>query len=335
MINEIFIVSTYPDVDGKEELLNDTVTKLKSLGKSVLIASHYPVPSYIVEKADYYIYDAVNIMNVDHTLERDGPDYWMDNNSFRLEAIMTSHPPALSRMFGLSLDFIKCAGYNYFIIIESDSNYDISDLKKFDDLKNKIESGEKKLFFFRPKFTEFSWNGSYTYETYCFGGLLEEFTKILRFPITLEEWRKLYLADTKINCFEYFLYKNFYQNEKDYIINATLKNFLPNSKIDLFSAGDISSVYYNLNNEFEPIIFLSNNTNDKHTCRIFIGPSTLDQTIELSPNCWWMNGIDISKYDTDVCILTEKDGKVIRRYKTKLVKNTIKNLKSYKTIKFK
>ena len=332
---DIFIISAYPDVEGKEELLNDTVTKLKSLGKTVLLASHYAIPAYIVEKADYYIYDAFNMMNVDHTLERDGPDYWMETDGFRLETIVTAHSSALSRMFGLALDFAKSAGYDYFIVMESDSDYDISDLKKFDDLKKQVVEEDKKLFFFKPKWTEFSWNNSRVYETYCFGGLIDEFTKKLKFPTTPDAWRSLYLADTKINCFEYFLYKHFGANESEYVVNGTLKSFMINSKVDLFTVGDPIGVYYNSNDELKPIIFISNNSDRKLTYNISAGANLSYTKMDMSPGHWWMDWVDVSNYDIDVCIWIEDNGKVIRRFRTKATKESVKNLKSYKLIRFK
>lgn len=335
MTKEIFIISAYPDVEGKEVMLNDTVTKLKSLGKTVMIASHYPIPPYIVEKVDYYLYDSYNMMNVDHTLDADGPDYWMETDTFRLDTIVTAHASALSRMFGLALEFIKIVGYDYFVIMESDSDYDIEDLKKFDTLKKEVVDNGKKLFFCRPKRTEFSWNNSFVYETYCFGGLISEFEKKLKFPITYPDWQKLFLEDRYINCFEYFLYKHFSANEKEYMILGTLKSFLVNSKIDLFTVGEAIGVYYNANNENLPVIFLTNQGTEKKTYHLSASAGVTYQKIELNPGHWWMNWFNISNHNVDVHVWVEENGKVSKRVKQTITKDNIKNLKSYKIIKFK
>jgi FkbM family methyltransferase len=332
---EIFIVSAYPDVLKKEELLNDTVTKLKSLGKTVMIASHYAIPSYIVEKVDYYIYDAMNMLNVEHTLDRDGPDYWMETDGFRMEAILSSHVSALTRIFGIALDFAKNLEYDYFIAIESDSIYDINDLKKFDDIKTNVINQNKKLFFFKPKRTEFNWFDSRVYETYSFGGFIDEFNKKLKLPTNYSEWNKLYHEDTKINCLEYLIYKKFKDDEKDYLILGTLKSYLVNSKIDLFSVGDPVGVYYNSKNETQPLVFLTNNSNKSVTYNLVISDGALLRTITLTPGQWWMYAIDISKYNVDVCIWSEEEGKANKKYRQTLDINFVKKLKNYKIIKFK
>lgn len=337
MAKEIFILSAYPDVEGKEKLLNDTVTKLKSLGKTVMIASHYPIPAYIVEKVDYYLYDSFNMMNVNHTLEADGPDYWMETDSFRMETIVTAHSSALSRMFGLALDFVKVAGYDYFVAMESDSDYDIEDLKKFEILKKETVDNGKKLFFFRPKRTEFSWNNSFVYETYCFGGLVSEFVKKLKFPTTYEEWNKLYAEDRNINCFEYFLYKHFGSNEKEYLINGTLKSYLVNSRVDLFTVGDSIGVYYNLNDELVPVLFAFNHGAYKKTYHISMSNGVTYKKIDISPGHWWMDWVNLRDpaYNIDVSAWVEENGEIVKRFNKLVTKDNIKNIKSYKTIKFK
>jgi len=334
-VKEIFIVSAYPDVEEKEELLNKTVTRLKSLGKTVLLASHYAVPNYIVEKVDYYIYDSYNMINTEHVLEKDGADYWMDNSNFKLQSIVTAHTSALSRMFGLAINFVKSLGYDYFVILESDSDYDLGDLKKFDDIKNDVIENDKKLFFFKPKKTEFCWFDSFVYETYCFGGFVSEFDKRFKFPTTINEWNNLYNEDRKINCMEYLIYKNFSTDEKDYHILGTLRSYFLNSKIDLFSFGDPIGIYYNEKDEMKPVIFLLNQGNYKKTyyisCSSYIGL----RKMEINPGCWWLDCIDISTYDLDVYIWVEENGKTTKRFKQNINKESVKKLKSYKVITFK
>ncbi len=335
-IKEIFIVSAYPDVEGKEELLNDAVTKLKSIGKTVMIASHYAIPNYIVEKVDYYIYDSTNMMNVDHTLDRDGPDYWMETDNFSLRAIVSAHVSALTRIFGISLDFAKTLGYNYFVAMESDSKYDIEDLKKFDIIKNNILYQNKKLFFCKPKRTEFNWFDSRVYETYAFGGFIDEFTKKLKLPTTYPEWKKLYDEDNKINCFEYLIYKNFKDFEKDYLILGTLKSYFVNSRIDLSSVGDPIGIYYNSNDENKPIIFLSNGSDKAIEYNLVVSSSyPIYRKVTLLPGYWWIDTLDITKYNADVCIWSEENGKTNKKYRQTVTMDFVKNLKNYKVLKFK
>jgi hypothetical protein len=60
-MKDIVIVSCYPNTEYKEYLLDECVKQLKLLNKDVLIATHYPIPDYIIKKVNYYIYDSYNI----------------------------------------------------------------------------------------------------------------------------------------------------------------------------------------------------------------------------------------------------------------------------------
>lgn len=334
MKKEIYILSAWPDVEGKEALLNGVISKLKSLGKTILLASHYAIPSYIVEKVDYYIYDANNMMNVDHTLDRDGPDYWAHFQQFRLEAIVSSHTSSLCRILGISMEFIKALGYDYFVFLETDSEFDIEDLKKLDNLKYEVQKENKKLFFFKPKRVEFCWHDSHVYETYCFGGYVAEFDKRLKFPIEYEDFRKIVEKTPWAYCFEYLMYTHFKDYEHEYYILGTFKSFLINSKIDLFTVGDPIGLYYNEKNELRPYIFIYNQGKVPRTYRMILGNITVLHNITLNPYQWWMDELDISRYAADAYIIVEENGKTIRRFRQTIDKDSVKALNKYKRLKF-
>jgi glycosyltransferase involved in cell wall biosynthesis len=329
---DITIVSTYPNNKLKEKLLVDTVAKLKSLDKTVLIASHYPVPDYIVKKADYYLYDANNLFDPFHTIDRDGPDFWADLGQLRMETTMLTHLSSLSRIFRLSLDFVKTLGFEYFTIIESDSEYDINDLKKLDtEIRYKILGEDKRIFFFKPKITEFSWHDSPVYETYCFGGFIDAFTQIFSFPKTLESWSELYKG--RYNCLEYILYQKFHKHEdKIFVIDGTLRGFLPNSKIDLFSAGEVSGVYYNMKDKNKPILLLYNKNSYPLTYKWIVSPIIGENSVTLNGQCYSFRYIDINQYNHNVKIDVYKDDELISSIEETVSKDTIENKKSFKRV---
>jgi len=97
-MKEIVIVSCYPNTEYKERLLNECISKLKSLNKEVLIATHYPVPDYIVKKAEYYIYDSNNIDFKHRTLDNSKNCFVEETSTFRLEFLEKCHSPSLSRV---------------------------------------------------------------------------------------------------------------------------------------------------------------------------------------------------------------------------------------------
>jgi len=332
-LREIYIVSTYPNTEEKEKLLNDTVIKFKKLGKDVLITSHYPVPEYIVEKADYYIYDSKNTLDTNRTLETNGADYWLNDAQFRLESIIVNHVSSLSRTFSISMDFVKNLGYEYFVIIESDSEYDLDDLKYFDTIRDKTLQQKRRLFFCKPRAAEFMWNSSHVYETYCFGGVLTDFYEIYKFPKELDDWKND-IKDLGSVCIEYVLYKKFHQYESDYLILGTIKSWLRNSKVDLFSHSGPSGVYYNLKDEHLPILFLYNNDEDDVEFKFNNG--VWYKTIKLNKQSWYYEVLDIQNND-NLNIRIEKYVKRKLQSSTQEIINrvNIKERKKYRTIRFK
>lgn len=333
--NDIFIISTYPNTEIKEQLLNDTVKKLKSLGQTVLIASHYPVPDYIIKKADYYLYDGNNMLDTNHTLDRDHPDFWMVVDQFRLEGITLNHLSSLSRIFRLSMDFIKTLNYDYFTIIESDSEYDIEDLKQFDTIREQLDNDNKQLFFFQPKLTEFMWHNSNVYESYCFGGYVDNFTTVFNFPKTLEEWNTLYEENKNYDCLEYILYRKFKPySEKYYIIDGTIRNKFLHSKIDLCSVGDPSGVYYNTKEPNKPIFLLYNNTNDVLKYRFISSPMIGENEIVLNPNTWYYIILEVNQYNNNIKLNIFKNDNLISTTEETISKESLNTKKLYKRITF-
>ena len=336
-IKEIFILSCYPNVPEKERLLNETVDKLKLLNKTVLIASHFPVPQYIVKKCDYYIYDSYNMLdNFNHTLDNHGSDYWLRTEHFLIETTITHHPSALSRIFGIAMNFIKSIGFNYFIIMETDSEYDINDLKKFDIYQNKLILENKDLFFFKPKFIEYNYHNESIYETYCFGGFLEKFLNKFEFPTNLNDWNSLIKESSFYSCFEHLLYKKFYKDEEHYLILSHMKNQFVNSKIDLFTSGESSGIYYNMSNPSRPILFLHNHDHlarsSIYEVKINMEPS---RTIELSCGNWYFFDIDLNHEKTlSVVIQTYRDKKLYSEYVDYISPENLEQKKLFKRFTF-
>lgn len=335
-VKEIFIVSCYPNIEEKEELLNDTIVKLKKLNKTVLIASHFPVPQYIIQKADYYIYDAYNMVDVyNHTLDNDGPDFWVKTDSFYLESIITNHASALSRIFGIAMKFIQNLGFNYFVIMESDSIYSTKDLYKFNTIKDSLIKENKELFFFSPKFSEFSWQNERVYETYCFGGFLNSFLSRFQFPIEIKKWNELIQENKYYNCFEYLIKQKFKHDEDKYLIMGTLKSEFLNSKVDLFTVGECSGVFYNINDENKPVLILFNHDSLQRKTLYEVHINMNKFNIELDCNCWYYKFLDFNEGEIlTVKINTIRDQKLYSEYLVSIPQKNIKELSKTKKIKF-
>jgi hypothetical protein len=333
----IFIVSTYPNVELKEKLLHDIVTKLKKLGNDVLIASHYALPDYIIEKVNYYIYDSYNMLDVNYNLDTVNADFWMENSSFKLETILSTHMSSISRIFSISLDFVKNLGYKYFVILESDSEIHLDDLNKLSFFTEKTISNNKKMWFCKPKYVEFNWYNKSVYETYTFGGDLDYFLSIFKFPRDYNEWNLLKSSFTHDICFEYMLHSKISKYESDFLILDTAKSELNLSKIDLFSNSNISSVYYNLNDENKPVLFFYNNLHgygyDNIEYRYVI--DCIPKKLSLNENFWYFDFIDISKHNVNVKIETYSNNRLIYHTNEVVSKSNISTKKKLKRILFK
>ncbi len=57
---ELVVIGTYPDTSVRKDLTMKSIISAKKLGRSIMLVSHYPVPNYIQQTVDYYVYDAHN-----------------------------------------------------------------------------------------------------------------------------------------------------------------------------------------------------------------------------------------------------------------------------------
>ena len=58
--DELIIIGTYPNLQSRVQLTKETINSLKTLGRKIMLLSHYPVDEDIQRMVDYYIYDGDN-----------------------------------------------------------------------------------------------------------------------------------------------------------------------------------------------------------------------------------------------------------------------------------
>lgn len=338
-MKDIVIVSCYTNTEYKEFLLNECIKKLKSIGKTTLIASHYPVPDYIVKKSDYYIYDNYNIDFKHKTLDNSPHCFVEENVGFKLEFLEKCHSPSLSRIFNLSLNFLKHLKYDYFTIIESDSEYDIEDLNKLDTIKDDLINSNKSFFFFKLRPYQFPYWESIgiheVFESYCFGGFINKFLEKCTFPNDVETWISLYNTDYKNQHLEYYITSIFKNHSDECLILDSFRHIFKNSNINLTTVGDPSGIYYNINDENVPIIFLMNNQHKERKYFIRTSHWNIQNEITLNPNCWWFCGLNILNSDHDMSITICEEHNVISRNYYVISKHFLLNQKLTHRITFK
>lgn len=327
-MKEIVIVSCYADTEYKERLLNECIVKLKLLNKDILIATHHPVPDYIVKKVNYYLYDGLNINFEYKTLDNSKSSFLEETSTFKLEYLQKSYTPSLSRMFNLALNFVKQLEYDYFTIIESDSEYELEDLAKLDDIKFQLVKSNKNFFFFKSETDGL-------FETYCFGGLLYKFLSKFNFVKEYDEWIKLYKNDTRNINLEFYVTDAFNKIRHECLVLDGIKNVFNKSKINVIKLFDPTGIYYNITNETTPILFLMNN---QKTIRKFVIRSSchgVTNDVELNPMCWWFIGIDIKQYNHDISITIFEQENVISRTSFVITRDFMNMQKNTNRIQFK
>ena len=57
---EIIIVGTYPNLKERVKLTKECISRLRTLGRKIMLVSHYPVDFETQKLVDYYVYDAHN-----------------------------------------------------------------------------------------------------------------------------------------------------------------------------------------------------------------------------------------------------------------------------------
>lgn len=338
-MKDIVIVSCYPNTDYKEQLLDECVSKLKLLNKDVLIATHYPIPSYIVEKVDYYLYDSNNIDFDYKTIDNSQNSFYEINGVFTLEYVDKCHSPALSRLFNLALNFIKNLEYDYFTIIESDSEYHIDDLAKLDIIKNDLITQNKNFFFFKLRPYQFPYWEDIdifeVYETYCFGGLVSKFMEKFYFPKTYDEWVVLYNKNFRNQHLEFYVTEFFKQIKDECLILDSFMHIFDKSKTNIITLRDATGIYYNLDDENTPVLVLINTETapKKYIIRSF--ECELPREINLMFKQWYFCKLDIKNMNRDINIIIYENDNIISRLYYVVSKEFMLKQKNTHRIKFK
>jgi len=91
--NDIFIIGTWTDTEEKEQELIKCIDKVKQFGCEIMLVSHYPVPSYIQNKADYYLYDKDNqlLEKKDYKKYNINSKLWFNSEDYKIDITYPYH----------------------------------------------------------------------------------------------------------------------------------------------------------------------------------------------------------------------------------------------------
>ena len=132
----IFVVDCHPTTQEKKDTLVETIKQIKSFGYPVCLCAHMPLPEYIIELSDFYIYDKRDILSGD-----DRPYYWSrDTLGVVRSAKSNSQCTALAANHNIrnSIDFLL-GKYDWMYEMSYDTEVDLESWLE------KVNSSEKEL----------------------------------------------------------------------------------------------------------------------------------------------------------------------------------------------
>ena len=102
------IVMTHPNSPSKMDALINVIDKIKHTGREIILSTHYSnIPSHIIKKIDYSIYDKRNIfLSGNNSLG--WVKYYQDNFAIHTKQMFKiNHTPAVHLLYVSSLSFCK------------------------------------------------------------------------------------------------------------------------------------------------------------------------------------------------------------------------------------
>lgn len=236
-MKSLFIIGAHADTPEKEILLDRCIDTVKSIGFDIMVSSHVVLPSHIIKKINYYIYDSDNTFNT-----ATGTYYWSKANNITITIpAKVAHDYPFIRNVRNALYTANANEYEFFYWTDFDNILSDEDINKLQKLKDDMVEQNKKFIFFKPEnaFWQVDNDPMYGvyYETFLFGGVLVDFINYFdaHFPKSLDAYNAVFgeMQLQRPACAEHYMYCAF----KDYahqsiIIPQFVKEYLNTSRIN-------------------------------------------------------------------------------------------------------
>jgi hypothetical protein len=269
-MKKIIIIGTYPNTKDKENMLSDCIDRLSRIGYDLMIVSHYPIPEYIQNKVDFIIYDKENTLEPYHLT----PVYHYYADDFTVEVSNQGHITTVCRNINNGLGLAKHLGYNFFYHIESDNIFSDEDIKKLDELSEKMFNQNKEMILFG-----YNHDGIQIYESLIFGGKPSYFLHNMQLPLYVDDFERMNVDYTLETTF----YSNLKSNEHEFlIINEPSDSFFNTSEINKVNNFSQIEILYDVVND-RYVLWISNLIQNKKSIYVTIDNS---EEFELIPNGW-------------------------------------------------
>jgi hypothetical protein len=121
-VKKIVLISDFSNTSEKIKKLHDLIIKIKNEGYEICLASHVSLPEIIIDHCDYYFYDKNNDISYDPYIKnwkKFSNEYF--SIGYKSLCNISSHLPAILRLFCGSLTFLKSLGYEIVHYLEYDS----------------------------------------------------------------------------------------------------------------------------------------------------------------------------------------------------------------------
>lgn len=284
-MKKIIIIGAYPSTEYTEKLLFDCIGSLENKGYDLMIVSHYPVPQYIQEKVNYYIFDKDNTLDPISL----SPSAWMFNDIFDIQIKNNARVGVIVKNMLNGISFAKHLGYDYFLYMESDNIIHPDDFVKLDESINDMYVQDKKMAFFNHIA-----DSNIIYESLIFGGTPDEFLNKIS-----SELINQFLTDLRGETTLERLFYSIFVNQKDeyLIINEPSSYFLNKSVINKITGTYICEVIKSLNDD-RYFMWVWNIGVNKNELKITINGV---RTLNVMPSHWFYDLINENElYSLDI-----------------------------------
>jgi hypothetical protein len=255
-MKNIIIINSYANTDEKLNVLFNYILQIKKSNNHILLTSHLPLPSNIVELVNYYIYDKENLLL---PIER-SPVVWFADYEEYINLNCSRHAYTIIKNVYNSLNFAKSLGYKNFIFSEGDCVFNNEGVDKLQCIYDILENTNKKLFMFKLENQIYN-KHKFLYITNFFAGNIDYFLKNIPLVKSFEEWCNVPPYSNGSEMLE-SLFVEMIQP----LLNETheetrpINSYFNESEIDVFHTFDnFYQILYNLENKNKPVFFTVGN----------------------------------------------------------------------------
>lgn len=271
-MKKLFIIGTYPSNIYSEQILVSCIDAIINKGYDIMVVSHYPLPTYIQEKVNYYIFDKENI-KLPFELT---PELVVSSHAFDVTIKNNGHSLTVSKNISNGIKFANSLNYDFFFYIESDNIFSNEDFDVLNNLHLQMLEENKKMIFFKYVNEQVI-----SYDTLIFGGSVSFYVDNINLPITVEEY------EHAISFERLFYYKTNHLENDFLIVNEQSKSFFKTSEINKIS----HDCFVDIIGSDDRLVLFIFSCSVKTTSILF----TINnhQVIAINPMCWYFSYVNV------------------------------------------